>query len=70
MDGQSLGYFCRAFDNLNHGEYYSVTKPAVQVSFLDFTLFEDDPKFFSEYRLLDMKTHRIYTDKFRIYVIN
>ena len=42
----------------------------MQASFLDFTLFEDDPKFFSEYVVMDTKTHKVYTDKFRMLVIN
>ena len=67
---RSLVYLCRAFDNLNKGDEYMSTKPAVQVGFLDFTLFEDDIKFFSEYRLLDTRTQKEYTDKFRICVIN
>ena len=42
----------------------------MQASFLDFTLFEDDPKLFSEYVLMDTKTRKVYTDKFRMFVIN
>ena len=67
---RSLGYLCRAFDQLNRGDDYIHTKAAIQIGFLDFTLFQDDPKFFSEYRLLDTVTQRIYTDKFRLYVVN
>ncbi len=67
---RSLGYLCRCFDNLNHGISYRDTKAAYQFGFLDFTLFKDEPKFFSRYKLQDTKTHRVYTDKFQLGVVD
>ena len=67
---RSLGYLCRAFDNLNVGDDYALVKPAIGVSFLDFALFRDDAKFFAEYLLSDTVTGKVYTDKFRMLVVN
>lgn len=67
---RSLCYLCRIFDNLNHGEAYENVRPAVQIGLLDFTLFEDHPEFFANYYLMNEKNHRIYSDKFRLSVLD
>ncbi len=67
---RSLGYTSRSFDNLNRGESYLDTIPVVHVGFLDFTLFPDDPEFFATYRMSNLKTHKIYSDKFTISVVD
>lgn len=67
---RSLCYLCRIFDNLNHGETYENVRPAVQIGLLDFTLFEDHPEFFANYYLMNEKNHRIYSDKFRLSVLD
>ncbi len=67
---RSLIYLCRAFDNLNVGESYENVKPALQVGLLDFTLFPDEPVFFSTYHLRNDKTHKLYSDKFAISVLD
>ena len=67
---RSLGYLCRMYDDLNRGNSYGITKPAIQISFLDFTLFKKHPEFFAQYQLLNVKNQHPYTDKFRLYVID
>ena len=67
---RSLGYLCRTYDNLNRGDDYEDTKPAIHVSILDFTLFEEYPEFFATYRLLNCKNHHEYTGKFALYVLD
>ncbi len=67
---RSLGYLCRTYDNLNKGDDYIDTKPAIHVSILDFTLFEEQPEFFATYRLLNVKNHNEYTGKFTLYVLD
>ncbi len=67
---RSLGYTSRSFDNLNRGENYIDTTPVVHVGFLDFTLFPDDLEFFATYRMSNVKTHKIYSDKFTISVVD
>ena len=67
---RSLCYLCRSFDNLNHGQNYKDVQPAVQIGLLDFTLFKDSPEFFANYYLMNTKNHRIYSDKFRLSVLD
>ena len=66
---RSLGYLCRTFDNLNKGDDYSETKPAIQIGILDFEIFEGDTKFFATYHLANDISHKIYSDKFRLSVL-
>ena len=67
---RSLGYLCRAFDGLNRGQNYLESKPVVQVSFLDFTLFKDSPDFFATYKFMNTKNHKIYSDKMSLHVVD
>ena len=45
-------------------------KSSIQVGFLDFDLFEDEPAFFSNYYMCNPLTKKIYSDKLRIAVLN
>ena len=67
---RSLSYLCRAFDNLNCGDQYSNVKTAIHIGFLDFTLFPECPEFYSTNMLLNVKNHKIYSDKFRLSVLD
>ena len=67
---RSISYTCRSFDNLNHGKKYDTVLPVVHVGFLDYDLFPKHPQFFSTYLLTDTKNRQIYSDKFRISVVN
>ncbi len=67
---RSVGYLCRSYDNLNRGDDYINTKPAIHIGILDFTLFEEYPEFFASYRLLNVKNHNEYTGKFQLYVLD
>ena len=67
---RSLGYLCRTYDNLNKGDDYIDTKPAIHISILDFTLFEEYPEFFATYRLLNCKNLHEYTSKFSLHVLD
>lgn len=66
---RSLGYLCRTFDNLNKGDDYSETKPAIHIGILDFEIFEGDTEFFATYHLANDISHKIYSDKFRLSVL-
>ena len=60
-------YACRALDQLSHGEDYFEAGSVIQVAFTDFTLFEDEPEFFSKFQLLNVKhPKQIYCDKLTI----
>ena len=67
---RSLSYLCHTFDNLNSGERYTAVRPAIQIGFLDFTLFPEYPEFYSTYQFLNVKIHTIYSDKMRLCVLN
>ncbi len=67
---RSLSYLCRTFDNLNSGERYTAVRPAIQIGFLDFTLFPEYPEFYSTYQFLNIKNHTVYSDKIRLCVLN
>lgn len=66
---RSLSYLCRSFDQLYHGENYSNTKRALHIGILDFNLFPDHPEFYAAYRLMNLKTHQIFNDKFQLNVL-
>ena len=67
---RSLSYLCRKFDNLSKGAQYQDVIPVVQVCFLDFTLFPEELEFYSTYRMMNVKNHHLYSDKFTLSVIN
>ena len=67
---RSLSYLCRSFDSLNKGEGYLEVKSAIQISLLDFTLFPDNPEFYAEYQLLNVKNCIKYSDKLRLHVLD
>ena len=66
---RSLSYLCREFDNLTRGTDYSEVAPVYQISFLDFTLFEDHPEFCATYQMRNAKDNYLYTDRFNLIVI-
>lgn len=67
---RSLTYLCRSFDNLNTGEAYQNVKSAIQIGFLDFTLFPEHPEFFATYKFLNVKNHSLYSDKIQLSVLD
>lgn len=67
---RSLSYLCRSFDNLEHGQNYIDVKAAVQIGLLDFTLFPECPEFYATYQLLNVKNHKLYSDKLRLSVLD
>ena len=67
---RSLSYLCRTFDHLTEGEHYSSAKAAIHIGFLDFTPFEDYPEFYATHKLLNIKNHNVYSDKFILSVVD
>ena len=67
---RSMSYLCRCFDNLSKGDDYINAKPVVQIGLLDYTLFHDAPEFYASYYLMNEKSHKIYSDKLRISVVD
>lgn len=66
---RSLSYLCRSFDRLYHGEQYSSTKSVLHIGILDFNVFPAHPEFYSSYKLMNIKNHQIYNDKFELRVL-
>lgn len=67
---RSLNYLGRLFNNLNKGDDYSTTLPAIQIGILDFTPFLENPSFYSKNLMMDTETHHVYSSKFAIYVLD
>ena len=67
---RSLSYLCRNFDQLQKGQDYRETKPVVHIGFLDFTLFPEHPEFYATYKMLNVKNHNVFTDKFVLSVVD
>lgn len=66
---RSLCYLCENFKQLNSGDNYDQLKPLIQIDILDFELYENSEEFYSIYHLANDKTHRIYSDKLAIHVL-
>lgn len=66
---RSLSYLCRSFDNLAKGSDYINVAPAIHIGFIDFTLFEDAPEFYATYMMTNAKSHKVYTDKLQLSVV-
>ena len=67
---RSLSYLCRTFDQLYTGQDYSLTHPVIHIGILDFTLFPKSPEFYATYKLLNIKNHEVYNDKFILSVLS
>lgn len=67
---RSLSYLCRNFDQLQSGQDYHEALPVIHIGFLDFTLFPEHPEFYATYKLLNVKNHHIFTDKFVLSVVD
>ena len=63
-------YLCRSFDQLNHGQNYNEIKPVIHIGFLDYTLFEEYPEFYTTYKLINVNNHHIYSDNITLSVVN
>jgi predicted transposase/invertase (TIGR01784 family) len=67
---RSLSYLCRSFDQLYNGDDYKTAGPAIHIGILDYTPFKDSPEFYATYKLLNVKNHRLYSDKFILSVVD
>lgn len=69
-DDRSLSYLCRIFNSLEKGEDYSDIRPAYHIGILDFTPFPDYPEFYAANKMMNIKKHYIYNDKFTLNVLD
>ncbi|MCM1025815.1 MAG: Rpn family recombination-promoting nuclease/putative transposase [Roseburia sp.] len=67
---RSLVYLCRQFDSLHKGDAYTKIEPVTHIGFLGFTLFKDKPEFYATYKMLNVRNHNLYSDKFTLGVVD
>lgn len=67
---RSLTYLCRNFDNVRKGQDYITVTPVRHIGILNFSLPDVPKQFYSHYYLMDNRTHSIFTDKFRLSVLD
>ena len=67
---RSLLYWARAYDILKSGEGYDMLLSTYHIGILDFTLFEDHPKFMAKYQIMDVEDGYLYSDKLCIKVLD
>lgn len=67
---RSLLYLCRVYSNLETGDEYISVSPATHIGFTNFTVTPNKPQFYSTYRLLDIKNHQLFSDKFTLCVVD
>ena len=51
---RSLLYWARAYDSIKSGQDYGMLFPTYHIGILDFTLFEEHPKFMAKHQILDV----------------
>ena len=67
---RSLSYLCRTFDQLYSGQSYLLALPVIHIGFLDFQLFSDCTEFYAAYKLLNVKSHKVFSDKLCLGVVD
>jgi len=67
---RSLSYLCRNFDQLYRGQEYETVRPVIHIGILDFVLFPDAPEFYASYKMLNIKNHYVFNDKFTLNVLS
>lgn len=67
---RSLLYWSRAYDNLDKGEDYLSLKKTYHIGILDFTLFKENPSFYTKYMIMDTETGYLYSDKLNICILD
>ena len=67
---RSIGDLSRMYNNLQKGDQYINTKPAIHIGILNFSPFADQPIFYSRNLLMDIVQHRIYSSKFAVNVLD
>ena len=67
---RSLLYWARAYDSIKSGQENGMLLPTYHIGILDFTLFEEHPKFMAQYRIMDVEDHFLYSDKLCIKVLD
>ena len=67
---RSLYYLCQTFAQLPKGGVYKDLLPAMHIGILSFSPIPENPRFYAEYLMSDIKTHKIYSDKFALRMLD
>ncbi len=67
---RSTFYGARTFSRLEKGETYVSVRPTYQISYVNFSLFPNEPEFYATYKIKNIRTNQIFTDKFTIGIID
>lgn len=67
---RSISYLGRTFDQTKSGGDYSDIRTTIHIGILDFNLPHLTPEFYSEFKLMNVKNHEIYSDKFVLRVLH
>ena len=67
---RSLSYLCRSYDQLKKGQGYRDIKPVIHIGFLDFSLFEEYPEFYAQYKMMNVKKHYVYSSNLDLRVVD
>ena len=67
---RSITYLGRSFDQTKSGGDYSNIRTTIHIGILDFNLPHLTPEFYSEFKLMNVKNHEIYSDKFVLRVLH
>ncbi len=63
-------YLGRIISNLQKGGDYVDMKNSLMISFLDFTMFQDQPEFRSEYRFVNVRTGHVFSSKTGLFMVD
>ena len=69
-DDRSVTYLARIVDDLKKGDNYVELKPTYHIGILNFTLFPDYPEFYATNKMINIKKHYVYNDKFTLNVLD
>ena len=67
---RSITYLGRTFDQTKAGDDYSNITTTIHIGILDFNLKHLTPEFYSEFKLINVRNHEIYSDKLVLRVLN
>ncbi len=67
--GRATQYLARIYDRILKGKSYLNSPMAIHVGFLDYNLFEDEQEFYSRYLMENVRSHRVFNDRFDMRVI-
>ncbi len=69
---RTITYLCKTYDNLKSGEEYDLVTPSLQLSILDFDLFDGIEELCSRYYLINENIEYLnrYTDDFGVITLN